>query len=126
MSDNRVLANAMIDISKRDERYIIDNQDIMDYTSALLNAFSQYHVDVDVSYFCGGHCDINQLKNINTVNIVNFIYSLSIPVILPKYTEKSVIYSINSFCLYIIFFIIFTIFLFNTKELYILYNSLIF
>ena len=66
MSDVRVLANAMIDISKRDERYIIDNQDIMDYTSALLNAFSQYHVDVDVSYFCGGYCDINQLKNINT------------------------------------------------------------
>ena len=49
MSDNKVLANAMIDISKRDERYIIDNQDIMDYTSALLSAFSQYHVDVDVS-----------------------------------------------------------------------------
>lgn len=66
MNDNKVLANAMIDISKRDSRYIIDNQDIMDYTSALLNAFSQYHVDVDVSYFCGGHCDINQLKNINT------------------------------------------------------------
>lgn len=39
MSDVRVLANAMIDISKRDSRYIIDNQDIMDYTSALLNAF---------------------------------------------------------------------------------------
>ena len=49
MSDNRVLANAMIDISKRDSRYIIDNQDIMDYTSALLNAFSQYHVDVEIT-----------------------------------------------------------------------------
>ena len=66
MSDVRVLANAMIDISKRDERYIIDNQDIMDYTSALLNAFSQYHVDVDVSESCREHCDINRLQNINT------------------------------------------------------------
>ncbi len=29
MSDVKILANAMIDISKRDERYIIDNQDII-------------------------------------------------------------------------------------------------
>ena len=65
MSDEKILANAMIDISKRDERYIIDSQDIMDYTSAVLDAFSYYNVDVEVNEYCRKNNSINQLQNIN-------------------------------------------------------------
>ena len=52
MNDNKVLANAMIDISKFSGRCIIGSSDLKEYSRLLKQAFATYGVDVGISSSC--------------------------------------------------------------------------
>ena len=65
MSDNKVLANAMIDISKFSGRCIIGSSDLKEYSRLLKQAFASYRVELEISNSCLNG-SISTLSHINT------------------------------------------------------------
>ena len=70
MNDNKVLANAMIDISKFSGRCIIGSSDLKEYSRLLKQAFATYGVDVGISSSCLNG-SISTLSDIDTNVLMN-------------------------------------------------------
>lgn len=65
MNDSKVLANAIIDISKKEGRYIVGGEDLRNYSQALESFYAKDHVNLELPYACcRGY--ISSLSGINT------------------------------------------------------------
>lgn len=52
MDDNKVLANVMIDISKKEGRYIVGSDDLKNYSQILMYTFAKDKVYLELSLAC--------------------------------------------------------------------------
>lgn len=71
MNDNKVLGNAMLDISKKEGRYIIGSDDLRNYSQILVSRFAEDRVHLALTSACMNG-SIYNLSGVNT----NFLMPL--------------------------------------------------
>lgn len=71
MNDNKVLGNAMLDISKKEGRYIIGTDDLRNYSQILVSRFAEDYLHLALTSACMNE-SIYNLSGVNT----NFLMPL--------------------------------------------------